>query len=105
MTQIKVSILTQTCSLDKAHFINFWSESVSKIPKTLQCNFSDRKIVYCIKGKKILTDERDYLLIPHLVLQSNNKPSILFPKPKESITGLQDHEYHTIRKSLQPERL
>lgn len=86
ITQIKVSILTQTCSLDKAHFINFWSESVSKIPKTLQCNFSDRKIVYCIKGKKILTDERDYLLIPHLVLQSNNKPSILFPKPKESIT-------------------
>lgn len=59
---------------------------MSKIPKTLQSNFSDRKIVYCIKGKKILTDERDYLLISHLVLNSNKKTSILFPKPKESIT-------------------
>lgn len=86
MTQIKVSILIQTCSLDKAHFINFWSKSVSKIPKTLQSNFSDRKIVYCVKGEKILTEERDYLLIPHLVLNSNKKTSILFPKPKESIT-------------------
>lgn len=59
---------------------------MSKIPKTLQSNFSDRKIVYCVKGEKILTEERDYLLIPHLVLNSNNKTSILFPKPKESIT-------------------